>query len=1143
MKKTHLKKRIAAFALSLVLCVMCLALYVSGEETVTAGNADSGVITLDYYKYHSGIVGGGNSGVLSNYDFDLRTVLKVTSNNKSSSSNVKIDGWNYASAGIDLRYYGWIAVEYYYECASPLVCPMNLGIMQGGVLTGSYYKQSVNDLVANEWSYAVFDVRSVKDKISDTATSFNMKQLHLEPFGNKYALSERPDGEVMYIGKIIFSKEKPAFDRHEPYMNGYTDGTFRPSGTMTRAEACTIVARILEGGEVSDEVEISHAFSDVTADKWYNKYIGYCASKGLLKSYTEAEFLPEKAITRAEFAELVYNTGLAAGGKGENKATFSDVPENHTKYDAIMAAASAGLIGGYSDGTFAPDKTVSRAEAVTIINRARGTSKKAEDIPKTISILFMDVDRGHWAFGDIAESTVLHTVWEGAWMNVLEDPVEKLMEKVDANDVLGYDKAYQKIEELDALEKSRIEEIRGTKSVEVFNAQKYYVAADGDDDNSGTSPEEPLKTVDKATSLAKEGDAVLFKRGDVFRQRFTARTGITYSAYGDANAPKPVINGSPEDGADAEKWSLVYMDNQTGAKIWKYSNTQIKDIGCIIFNGGEGYAVREVPASKKSQFIVSGSDSKQFVYTEELDKNLEFFHGANSIVAGNTISPSSVGPVYLRCDNGNPGKVFESIEFASNDHIITLRGSDITIDNLCIVYGGAHGIAGNTISNLKISNCEIGWIGGSVQDYGRAKGVAIRYGNGIEIYGGCDGYTVDNCYIYQCYDAGVTHQFSGGKGEVRMDDISYTNNVITDCVYSIEYFLDAGNETDGLRAGENHLIDSNLLRRAGFGFGSTRPDKNVQRHIRAGSANNFENVRITNNVFDRSVYELFAVTTNSTEYGAPVMDGNTYIQGYRNKLFKYGVGAGYDAYSGLSSEASIKELVCDKNAKVYIVPHISDYAFDYNTSVIDNAEYPLVEDDMSLFEERPPEILEPYFVKLAKHSNLYSKVGDACATTKLVDPIDGFSYVSIKPRNIDKSMVLDCYGLKPAIPLSDGAVFFKILYRTNHSNTVHLNVYNITDSEGKGVPGGHMYLYSREKTVASGSWEEIIIPATSVNSAYANATQIQIFFFENVGKGSDFYANGELLEDAYFDIAAWGVFANYESAQAITLKSYAGATE
>lgn len=128
-------------------------------------------------------------------------------------------------------------------------------------------------------------------------------------------------------------------------------------------------------------------------------------------------------------------------------------------------------------------------------------------------------------------------------------------------------------------------------------------------------------------------------------------------------------------------------------------------------------------------------------------------------------------------------------------------------------------------------------------------GSAFCFGNGVEIYGGCHRHTIENCYIYQCYDAGITHQYSfRSKGDCIMNDVAYKNNVITDCVYNIEYFH---SKYEGyVITGKNILIEGNLLRRAGFGFGATRPDTCGDGNIRnSGVSNHFKNFTIKNNFF------------------------------------------------------------------------------------------------------------------------------------------------------------------------------------------------------------------------------------------------------------------------------------------------------
>ena len=197
-----------------------------------------------------------------------------------------------------------------------------------------------------------------------------------------------------------------------------------------------------------------------------------------------------------------------------------------------------------------------------------------------------------------------------------------------------------------------------------------------------------------------------------------------------------------------------------------------------------------------------------------------------------------------------------------------------------------------------------------------------------------------NCYIYQCYDAGVTHQYSHlSVGNCIMNDVTYSNNLITECVYSIEYFLESSDEYT--RCGDNILFEGNFMRRAGYGFGSFRPDGNNQRHIRSSSRNNpFTNYRIINNIFDRSVYELFQTQTDR-DLWKPSFDGNTYIQGIGNYFCTHA----YYARStfGLDAPELIKTVLGDENAQVYFVDYVPYWAYDYAPSKT----VPVTDDDRS----------------------------------------------------------------------------------------------------------------------------------------------------------------------------------------------------
>lgn len=229
--------------------------------------------------------------------------------------------------------------------------------------------------------------------------------------------------------------------------------------------------------------------------------------------------------------------------------------------------------------------------------------------------------------------------------------------------------------------------------------------------------------------------------------------------------------------------------------------------------------------------------------------------------------PDVVGTLYLRCDEGNPGDVFNSIEFMVRDNIVIFT-LDTVFHNLCLKYTGFHGIFDS--SGFDVSFCEIGWIGGFPQCYDE-NGNPICGGNAVECGGNFDHYSVTDCYIYQCYDTGVSHQW--GDGEALMQNITYARNVITHTDAAVEVFF-----PDTCKM-ENVLIADNYFLYSGYGWfnGISWKDNNwgtaYQGH---GDPNVAENFRMENNIFYLSTGPLIA--TAAAKEHRPVMSGNTYVQ-------------------------------------------------------------------------------------------------------------------------------------------------------------------------------------------------------------------------------------------------------------------------
>ena len=391
----------------------------------------------------------------------------------------------------------------------------------------------------------------------------------------------------------------------------------------------------------------------------------------------------------------------------------------------------------------------------------------------------------------------------------------------------------------------------------------YYLSTDGDDANDGLSPQTPLRSIAKLNTLElKPSDGVMFRRGDVWRGKITTRKGVTYSAYG--RGAKPRIYGSPCDAAVEGEWIATATPN-----VYMYSLELSDDVGTLVFNGGEQNAIKILKVYHADGTTTNVYTGEPFAGGCDLKRDLDFFHDYRDKKR-----------LYLCSTEGNPSERFESIELLTRGNIINAT-DNVHIDNLCLMYGGSHGIGSGTTKGLRVTNCEIGWIGGSMLLPAPPEGGRdARYGNGIEIYGGCDEFVVDNCYIYQCYDAGITNQNQDDVSDSSrtMRNVSFTNNLVERCEMSIEYYLGAQMKpTDSII--ENFLIEGNILRLAGYGWGDQHPEPAWAAHIKSWwmHQNEAYNFTIRRNIFDRSDANVINIVAADAER-LPQMEENTYVQ-------------------------------------------------------------------------------------------------------------------------------------------------------------------------------------------------------------------------------------------------------------------------
>lgn len=182
---------------------------------------------------------------------------------------------------------------------------------------------------------------------------------------------------------------------HFAFLVGYTDGTFGPERNMTRAEVTTMFARLLTE-QIEADKTYSNTFSDVPKGYWATNYIGYMQQFGIITGYSDGSFRPNAPVTRAEFAAIASRfEKLTEGSK-----SFTDVSDTYWAARYINFAATRGWVTGYSDGTFKPENTITRAEVAAVTCRLLERSADQSYIRSHLKELrtFSDVTESHWAY-------------------------------------------------------------------------------------------------------------------------------------------------------------------------------------------------------------------------------------------------------------------------------------------------------------------------------------------------------------------------------------------------------------------------------------------------------------------------------------------------------------------------------------------------------------------------------------------------------------------------------------------------------------------------------------------------------------------------------------------------------------------------
>ena len=301
-------------------------------------------------------------------------------------------------------------------------------------------KGTQSGVTYDEAHYRVFvNIMRVGDNlvIHDATTYLNNEQVELIKLENdapvtagyivfKNTIDTGKDDYYPIIIPTIINKDTGMLNKtdHFAYVIGYPDGTVHPNGQITRAEVATIFFRLLRDEVRDGAFTTSNTYSDVAYGKWYNNPISTMSALGIITGYPDGTFKPNKPITRAEFAAIAARFDETQSGKS---ATFSDVI-GHWAAKEIGIAYYNDWIKGYPDGTFKPDQNITRAEAMTLINRVLERKPESPaDLLTNMNKWTDNLDTSKWYYLDVQEATNSHgytrkTFNYELWRQMLPDP-------------------------------------------------------------------------------------------------------------------------------------------------------------------------------------------------------------------------------------------------------------------------------------------------------------------------------------------------------------------------------------------------------------------------------------------------------------------------------------------------------------------------------------------------------------------------------------------------------------------------------------------------------------------------------------------------------------------------------------------------
>lgn len=436
---------------------------------------------------------------------------------------------------------------------------------------------------------------------------------------------------------------------------------------------------------------------------------------------------------------------------------------------------------------------------------------------------------------------------------------------------------------------------------ETYTGTAYYVSNQGDDGNDGLSPETAWATLDRVNQASLEyGDAVFFERGGIWRNTTVeTKEGVTYSAYGEG--AKPRICASPENGGDSALWSL-WWEGENGEKIWLY-HRDMPDCGAMVLNeeivaqkvlgywSGTEFLHYTGPANWTPEDFNLEEQLSQvpFDVTTELTENLTFFSKADStlpdtlpvfLTGWEWDGQTPVGELYFRCDEGNPGELYENIEFQTQCPLFDNVADGCVLDNLFIGFAGDGVLTVAEGDGVTVQNCEVGWVGGIIAVYNTGE-AATGYGGGIQrlagaMGGGNHGTRYLNNYVHHMYHAGGGIEIFEEQGfeSGSVYGVQFVGNVFYQCASGLTFF-NWDEEPNPERKFVDCIYEDNWVLFTGLEDWMDQSYSPAFSH--EGGPNLQEGCAIRNNVFFVARSAIVYIQEYMEEY-FPDFEGNTYVQ-------------------------------------------------------------------------------------------------------------------------------------------------------------------------------------------------------------------------------------------------------------------------